>query len=228
LARARADDDLLRLRKRFATVRAIDFCDAPERRAAQNAIDALETLVRPPRLESTAASHGLQDLAEFQNRTWVTRESVFVDRIASAWLIRNFIDPGARFRFVPAQGYRAKDGELRFDMFDAEFTHAGDLCTFEILLRRFGLDTDPALMAIGEIVHDIDMKDAKYERAEAAGVERLLAGIARGAPNDAERIERGGGLFSALHASMRDAVPEPPARSSSLPATLPASLPPHR
>ncbi len=102
-----------------------------------------------------------------QGSVWVTRQGVHVDRIASAWLIRRFIDPEARFKFVPAKGYVPEPGELRFDMFEAEFTHEGDRCTFEVLLARAGL-ADPALAAIGEIVHDIDLKDAKFGREETA------------------------------------------------------------
>ncbi len=109
---------------------------------------------------------------------WVTREGVYVDRIASAWLIRRFIDPEARFKFVTPKGYRPQPGEVRFDMFEAEYTHEGEACTFEILTKRFGL-TDSALRAIGEIVHDIDYKEPRFGRPETAGVERLLTGIAR-------------------------------------------------
>ena len=93
-------------------------------------------------------------IADVQGRTWVTRTGVHIDRIASAWLIRRFVDPAARFKFVPARGYGSEPDELRFDMFDAEFTHDGDLCTFEVLLRDFDL-ADPALRALGEIVHDV-------------------------------------------------------------------------
>ena len=96
-------------------------------------------------------------------RTWVTREGVHVDRIASAWLIRRFIDPAAEFKFVPARGYKPRPREIRFDMFQAEYTHEGDRCTFQALTRRFA-PTDHALQAIGEIVHDIDCKDEQFGR----------------------------------------------------------------
>jgi hypothetical protein len=183
-----------RLRRRLAAVRAIDFFDAPARAAAEQAIDALEAQHRP------AAAAGRRAIpAEYHGRTWVTREGIFVDRIASAWLIARFIDPAARFRFVPASGYRPRKDELRFDMYDAEFTHVADACTFEVLLDRFGLD-DPALGAIAEVVHDIDLKDAKYAREEAPGIERVLAGIARAFPDDAARLERGRQLFDELYA----------------------------
>jgi hypothetical protein len=130
---------------------------------------------------------------------------VFVDRIASAWLIRRFIDPDARFRFVAARGYEPQRGELRFDMYQAEYTHEGDRCTFETLLARFGL-SEPALHALGEIVHDIDCKDAKFARPEATGVESILRGFVRAYPADADRIAQGGGIFEALYAQLGGAA----------------------
>src|SRR5205807_6991598 len=115
--------------------------------------------------------HGGRRSGRVRGRTWVTRRGVFVDRIASAWLIKRFIDPDARFKFVAPGGYVPRKGELRFDMFEAEYTHEGDRCTFETLVRRFRL-RDPALRAIGEIVHDIDCKDAKFGRAEVTEIGR--------------------------------------------------------
>jgi hypothetical protein len=135
-----------------------------------------------------------------RGRTWVTRRGVFVDRIASAWLIKRFIDPEARFHFAAPEGYVPRAGELRFDMFEAEYTHQGDRCTFETLLRTFRLRA-PALRAIGEIVHDIDCKDAKFSRPEAAGVEQLLAGIARESATDTTRLRRGAAIFDNLYES---------------------------
>jgi hypothetical protein len=123
-----------------------------------------------------------------------------VDRMASAWLIRKFIDPQARFKFVPAKGYRPEKGELRFDMFEAEFTHEGELCTLEVLVRRFGLE-DPALRVIAEVVHDIDLKDAKYGRAEAPGIGQLVAGITPAHSDDEARLQRGMALFDDPYAS---------------------------
>lgn len=132
-------------------------------------------------------------------RVWVTREHVFVDRIGSAWLIRRFIDPQARFKFVSARGYKPRANELRFDMVGADYTHVGEDCTFQTLLARFGLG-DRALAAIGEVVHDIDCKDEKYGRAETAGVLGLLRGIADTDENDEARLERGFPVFDDLYA----------------------------
>src|SRR5262249_32013401 len=118
--------------------------------------------------------------------------------IASAWLIRRFVDPDARFKFVPAKGYKPAAKDLRFDMFEAEFTHEGDLCTFEVIVSRLGLD-DRALVPIAEIVHDIGLKDWTFERAETPGVDRLIAGIAMGHRDDESRLERGSAMFDDLY-----------------------------
>jgi len=130
--------------------------------------------------------------------TWVTREDVHVDRITSAWLIRRFIDKKARFKFVAARGYRPKGGELRFDMFDAEYTHVGESCTFQTLLRRFALK-DRALRAIGEIVHDIDFKDDRSNRPETAGTAAFIRGIVQSNATDQKRLERGAALLDDLY-----------------------------
>jgi hypothetical protein len=133
---------------------------------------------------------------------WVTRQGVHVDRIASAWLIRRFIDREARFKFVPARGYRPRAGEVRFDMYEAEYTHVGEQCTFQTLVGRFGL-RDRALRAIGEIVHDIDCKDDRFDRPETAGVASLIRGIVAAYDDDGSRIERGGAVFDDLYAGLR-------------------------
>ncbi|HEV8445425.1 MAG TPA: chromate resistance protein ChrB domain-containing protein [Gemmatimonadaceae bacterium] len=131
-------------------------------------------------------------------RTWVTRQGVFVDRIASAWLIRRSIDPKARFKFVSPRGYKPLANEVRFDMVGAEYTHVGEDCTYQTLLRRFGLD-EPGLFAIGEVVHDIDCKDEKFARPETPGVLGVLRGIADGTTTDEERLERGFRVFEDLY-----------------------------
>jgi hypothetical protein len=140
-----------------------------------------------------------------QAATWVTRRGVEVDRIASAWLIRRFIDPEARFKFVPARGYHPEAGEVRFDMFEADYTHEGDACTFETLIRRFGLE-DPALHALAELVHDVDCKDEKFGRAETPGFATIVAGIVAAHADDAARLERGAAVLDDLYAHLKTAV----------------------
>jgi hypothetical protein len=137
-------------------------------------------------------------MARPSGATWVTRTGVHVDRIASAWLIRRFIDPRAQFKFVPAKGYLPGDGELRFDMFEAEFTHIGDRCTFEVLVERMGL-RDPALVAIGEIIHDLDLRDDKFGREETAGVRSTIDGICTIARDDDQRIAAASPMLDGLY-----------------------------
>ena len=190
--------DLNRLKRRLVDVVAIDFFGAPRRRAAQEEVARLEARLRPRETQDPPPAHRVQAP---RGATWVTREGVYIDRIASAWLIGRFIDSKAQFKFVAAEGYRPRPGELRFDMFEAEYTHEGDACTFETLVARFGLD-DRALRVIAEIVHDIDCKEAKFGRPEASGVERLIAGIAQQDAEDTARLAHGAALFDALYAAL--------------------------
>lgn len=196
--RARPEDDVARLRQRFAAIAAIDFFHAPGRAMAEEALRSVSDAVTPTR---PAPEHplGAGVAAPLRGRTWVTRRGIFVDRIASAWLIRRFIDRDARFTFVDPAAYTPDPGDLRFDMFAGEFTHEGERCTFETLLHRFRIG-DRALHAIGEIVHDIDLKDEKFGRDEAPGIERLLAGIGAANADDAARLERGALVFDDLYA----------------------------
>jgi hypothetical protein len=133
---------------------------------------------------------------------WVTRRGIKVDRMASAWLVRRFIEPQASFRFVDPDSYTHQGGELRFDMFEGEYTHQGQLCTFEVLLASREID-DPALRTIAGIVHDIDLKEQKFEHPETAGVSRLISGICARTPSDETRLELGMALFDSLYESLR-------------------------
>jgi hypothetical protein len=103
---------------------------------------------------------------------------------------------------VPAKGYQPEPDELRFDMYEGEFTHEGDRCTFEVLLTRSGL-ADAALAAIGEIVHDIDLKDDKFGRDGTSGIAQLIAGIAAATRDDQARIERGATMLDDLYQYFR-------------------------
>jgi hypothetical protein len=192
---------LTRLKAKLAQVVAIDFFGANGRETVDGLLTGVETKLTEGTAVETSesgAAHQTADLAHLKDRTWVTREGVHVDRIACAWLIRHFIDPGARFKFVSGKGYAPSFGELRFDMFEAEFTHEGDRCSFEVLLGHAGL-TDPALQAIAEIVHDIDLKDGKFGRDEAGGIKALIAGVAMAHRSDEERLIRGGAIFDDLY-----------------------------
>jgi len=202
--RATLESGLTRLRKRFSQVSKVDFFHAPGREAASKLLKEIESRLDEARARSDAESkiNPRDNLKEFVGRTWVTRRGVYVDRIACAWLIQRFIDSDASFRFVSERGYRFKTGELRFDMFEGEFTHQGDLCSFEVLLDRFGL-SDEALREIGRIVHDIDLKDQKFRKPESAGVAAFLDGITATRQSDEARIERGLALFDDLYEYFR-------------------------
>jgi hypothetical protein len=191
-------NQVARLRQRLAAIEKLDFFGAPAREIAEGLVSALEARVKPS-VESRPPPGPRLRREDYRGRTWVTRSGIKVDRMASAWLIRKLIDPQARFKFVPAKGYQPQRGEVRFDMFEADFTHDGDLCTFEVLLDRFGLD-EPSLRTIAEIVHDVDVKDGKYGREDAPGVGQVVAGIAAAHADDAARLERGNALFDDLYA----------------------------
>ena len=197
--------DMGRLKRRLADVVSIDFFGAPRRRPAHEELARLEARLRPP---DTAVPAPADPAQAPRAATWVTRQGVYIDRIASAWLIRRFIDPAARFKFVAPQGYRPRPHELRFDMFEAEYTHEGKACTFETLVTRFSLG-DPAVRLIAEIVHDIDCKEAKFGRPETPGIERLIAGITKQHAQDSARLEHGTALFDALHAALTGTAAEP-------------------
>jgi len=126
--------------------------------------------------------------------------------MASAWLIRRFVDPNARFKFVAPKGYKPLPDEVRFDMFEAEFTHEGDRSTFEVLIDRLGID-DAALTPLAEIVHDIDLKNSKFGREETAGIERLIAGLAMAHKEDETRLTRSAALFDDLYEYFKRKAP---------------------
>lgn len=198
-----AEAGLRRLRRRFEQVAAIDFFLAEGRAAAEAALAGLEGRMKRGQAQpgKSTGKAGERPTA----RVWVTRASVYVDRIASAWLIRRFVDPKARFKFVAERSYLPNPDELRFDMYDAEFTHEGDRCTFEVLRERF-VSGDAALAQLAEIVHDIDLKDGKFQRAEAGGLAQMMTGVCAATSDDDERLKRGGELCETLYRSFGGGV----------------------
>ena len=179
------------LRDRFRSIERIDFFDAPAREATAASLAMLEASTarqRPP------ASMGASlDAASFHSRRWVTRPRPGVDRMASAWLIRRFIDPDAAFGFTD----RPEGPEVPFDMYTGDFSHQGDLCTFEVLAKRFQL-TSPAVVRVGRIVHDLDMKDDKYGSPEVPAIGRLVEGLRASHADDAALLKQGMTMFDAL------------------------------
>jgi len=190
--------EIARLERRLRDVTALDHFDAGGRKAAEAALAGLK---------ARTTSRGKREKVPMK-RTWVTRPDVHVDRIASAWLIKRFIDPKARFAFGAA-----REGAVSFDMFEGDYTHEGDRCTFETLLQRFGLEQDGALRAIADMVHDVDMKDGKFGRDETPGFERFIAGIIKRNARDEARMERGSELLNDLYESIQQSPPERSAQS---------------
>ena len=188
--------EIARLERRLRDITALDHFEATGRKGAEAAMAKLKT-------QSNSRSKRERPRTR-RGATWITRPDVHVDRIASAWLIKRFIDPKARFAFG-----EAREGAVSFDMFEGDYTHEGDRCTFETLLQRFGLEQDGALRAIADMVHDVDVKDGKFGRDETPGFERLIAGIVKRHARDEARIERGAELLNDLYESIQ---PSPPVR----------------
>ena len=140
------------------------------------------------------------DRSLYQGRRWVTRRNLHVDRLASAWLIRQFIDERPRYYFV-SEG-ETVEGGIPFDMFGAEFTHHGEDCTFETLIKQFGLNGDPSLVELAEIVHDIDLKDNKYNRLETAGLDAVVRGFAELLKDDRKLLRQSNAMFDGLYAML--------------------------
>jgi hypothetical protein len=186
-----------RVRRRIDQIARLDFFAAEGRKAVEARLSELEETMRSPEPPANTAAPSRRRAGSI----WTTRRGIKVDRIASAWLIRRFLDPKARFRFVDPAA-RAPKGEIRFDMVGGDFTHADGGCTFETLVSRHGLK-DPALTPVAEIVHDIDLKDEKFGRPETPGVERVLAGLLGAHASDEDRLARGYELFDGLYESFR-------------------------
>jgi hypothetical protein len=192
------DAGLRKIRKRFDEIARIDFFEAPGKQEVLNLMKGMEQ--RLQRRESQSAR-----AAEFQGRRWITRRGIKVDRTACCWLILRFIDANATISFVDPNQYVYSEGEIRFDMFEGEITHEGDRCSFEVLAERCDL-REPALGAVAEIVHDLDLKDAKFGRPETAGVAAMLEGLALRHQDDQQRMKEGLVLFDSLYARLRTEV----------------------
>jgi hypothetical protein len=187
-------------RARLAATEKIDFFGSAGRDGVLALLRQLEERVAgPSRPPVPAGTEPSQRMALFQGRLWITRPRPGVDRMASAWLIRRFIDRQARFGFAADRG-SVPDRGVPFDMFGVEFSHQGEGCTFETLCSIFGVD-GPALSRIAEIVHDLDLKDGKFGAPECATVERLIEGLQLAYQDDGVLLEQGMTLFDSLHRS---------------------------
>jgi hypothetical protein len=194
-------------RERLHAIEALDYFGAGGRDEARAEVSRVERLAPAAQAADRAmAASGTLDAAAFQQRRWVTRQRPGIDRMGSAWLIRRFIDPGAEFAFAPPDG-RREAGTLTFDMFEGDFTHEGDRCTFEVLCVRFAL-VDAGLGRIAEIVHDLDLKDNRFGRSEAA-LGTVIEGLQHLYASDDELLEHGIALFEALYQGRAAPSPSP-------------------
>jgi hypothetical protein len=186
------DRSVRMLRERFTAIERMDFFKAAARQAAAASIAALERTTAARAVPAKPEAAPLS-VADFHDRRWVTRPRPGVDRMASAWLIRRFIDPSATFAFVE----QPSPFDVPFDMYMGEFSHQGPLCTYEVLAQRFGL-AEPAVERIGQIVHDLDMHDTTYASAETPAVGRMVEGLRQLHADDHALLQHGVEMFEAL------------------------------
>jgi hypothetical protein len=204
------ETDLDRLHAELERVVANDFFEAKGRAAAVNAYERCQKLLRASQIPGVKkpvkpTQGDSLSLQEYQGRRWVTRRNIHIDRLASAWLIKQFIDKRPRFYFV-SEGKKVENA-IPFDMFGAEFTHHGEDCTFETMVRRFGLCHIKGLRELGEIVHDIDLKDDKFHRLEAAGLKAMIDGLSEKVSDDRKRLQQASIIFDGLFALFDKADP---------------------
>lgn len=188
---------LARIRKRFHEIALIDFFQSPLRSRVEDLLARADVIDRSPAKRTSARKK-----SQYQGRTWLTRPQPGIDRVSSAWLIKRFIDPQAKFVFED-NPTRFKDS-IPFDMFHADgFGHRGDDCTFETLRKEFAV-RDPKVATIAEIIHDADLADEKFGRSEGVGLDHVLIGWAQQGLSDDELLERGMQLIEGLYRSIAD------------------------
>lgn len=188
-----AISELERFTRQFREIRGVDFFDSPRGHDVAMLLRRAEGPKRSQQLETL-------DVKQYQGKTWLTRPRPEIDRVGSAWLIARFIDRKPKFVF--ASNADAIPGAIPFDMLDAEFSHHGNYCTFETLTRRFVI-SDKSIAKIGEMVHDADLDDARFQRIEAVGIDRVLKGWAKEGLPDEEILQRGFECFDALYAFLQ-------------------------
>lgn len=193
------DGELRRLGKALERLRKIDFFDAPRYREVEQLRESIESQLRTAPEEHVAS--GQSSPKALRGRRWVTRPRPHVDRIASAWLVKRFIDPEAEFLFAPPEEF--PPDAIGFDTLGAEFSHQGEDCTFETLLKRFGL-RDPQLIRLAQIVHEVDLGDQKFPRDEARGIDLAIRGLLAALKDDQQVLAHGMTLFDGLYIALGD------------------------
>lgn len=205
---------LRQVRKTLESVFEVDYFPGPSKVAAERAITVLESAYNrkfsPGEPEAVAAAIPKLDALDYRGRKWATREQLWVDRVASAWLIRRFIDPKARFAWIKKPKDCPKNA-LGFDFDGATFTHVGERVTFQVLLTSFGLEGDPGLDRLGNMVHYLDVGGVPV--AEAAGFETILHGIRSRSKDDNAFLSEVSVVLDHLYAAYAQKDKVPPSRS---------------
>jgi hypothetical protein len=203
--RKKLANHIRKIQRDFEEIKKIDFFSS--RRGIETG-ERLEKMVKALNnlTGSETAKHAKPimpvRIEDYQSKTWATRKRPFVDRFASAWLIKNFIDKNASFSFIDEKHLdKISKDVISFDIKGGRFTHAGDLCTFEVLMKSFGLK-DKTLKKIAEIVHELDVKDDKFRNPEAKGIEHILSGIRKAAKDDYDSLDKGMAVFEMLYESI--------------------------
>jgi hypothetical protein len=190
-------NQLQKLRQRFQEIRDIDYFQSSRGEDLQRLLQKAEALESPSKKPERKARLRIED---YRGKTWITRPRPEIDRVGSAWLIRKFIDPSAKFVFAntPTEFPKA----IPYDMFEVEFSHHGDYCTFETLIQRFGI-RDRAVLRLAEVIHDADVEDDKFRRVEGFGIEQIFKGWAKQGLSDQEILAKGFECFDALYAQFK-------------------------
>ena len=196
-ASPRVRDEVARLAKEHQRIRDIDFFDAPGGAEVRRLEETIAMRTRRPESARREAPPTL-DLTKLRGRRWVTRPRPHVDRIASAWLIKRFIDPAAEFVFAPPAEF-PKDA-IPFDAPGVELSHHGEDCTFETLVRRAKL-RDRRLARLAELVHEADLRDGKFPHEEARGIDAASRALLAASPDDQQVLAQGMALFEGLYAN---------------------------
>jgi hypothetical protein len=193
---ARVQAELVQLQREYEKLHELDFFQAPEGAEVERLREAIDMRTRPSE-EPRRRGKPVPELRDLRGRQWVTRRRPHVDRIASAWLIKRFIDPDATFVFADPREF--PNGAIPFDTPGAELSHVGDDCTFETLLKRLGV-RDRRLKRLAEIVHEADLRDGKFPRDEARGIDLVIRGLLAAHTDDHEVLTHGFALFEGLYA----------------------------
>ncbi len=197
-SRTQLAEELARLAREVERIREIDFFDTPGYQEVKRLRETIEMRLQPPGAGPASGAAEIP-LGSLKGRRWITRPRPHVDRLASAWLIKRFVDPEAEFLFAPPEEFPTD--AIPFDAMGAEFGHQGEDCTFETLLKRFGL-RDRRLAELAEIVHEMDLRDQKFRRDEARGLDLAIRGLLAALKDDHQVLAHGMTLFDGLYATI--------------------------